>query len=224
MNEKEKYFEEFNNGLHRLGRITTLLSIALLIAVPFAIAMIYDASINLSGFLKGIGKVAIVYYPVALVEFLIYTPMLGVAGSYITFITGNVTNMKIPCVMNAKDIAKTEVGTPENEIISAISSATSAIVTMLVVAIGVVLIIPLQPVLEHPTFAPAFQYVVPALFGALALKYFTKSLKMAIVPLVLMSLLCIFVPSMITQTSTLIVPSGALALGIGFLLFKKGKI
>ena len=101
MNEKEKYFEEFNNGLHRLGRITTLLSIALLIAVPFAIAMIYDASINLSGFLKGIGKVAIVYYPVALVEFLIYTPMLGVAGSYITFITGNVTNMKIPCVMNA---------------------------------------------------------------------------------------------------------------------------
>ena len=38
-----------------------------------------------------------------------------------SFNTGNVTNMKIPCAMNARDIAKTEVGTPEDEIVSTLS-------------------------------------------------------------------------------------------------------
>lgn len=224
MNEKEKFFEEFNNGLHRIGRITMLLGILVLMAVPFVVAGIYGASINVSGFWAGFAKVAIIYIPVSIVEFLVYGPMLGAGGSYISFITGNVTNMKIPCAMNARDIAGTQVGTPEHEIISTISTATSAIVTTLVIVVGVILLIPLQPVLQSEVLAPAFDYVVPALFGALGLKYFIKSPQIAVIPVVLMSALCTFVPSMISQTSILIIPSGALALLIGFLLFKKGKL
>ena len=150
--------------------------------------------------------------------------MLGVGGSYLSFITGNVTNMKIPVAMNAKDIAGTEVGTPEHEIISTISVATSAIVTTVVIVLGVILLAPLQPVLQSETLLPAFNNVVPALFGALGLKYFAKSPKIAVIPLLLISVLCIILPSMINQTSILIIPSGGLALLIGFLLFKKGKI
>lgn len=224
MNEKEKFFEDFNNGLHRIGRITMFLGILVLMAVPFIVAGIFGASINVSGFWAGFAKVAIIYIPVSIVEFLVYAPMLGAGGSYISFITGNVTNMKIPCAMNARDIAGTQVGTPEHEIISTISTATSAIVTTLVIVVGVILLIPLQPVLQSEVLAPAFDYVVPALFGALGLKYFTKSPQIAVIPVVLMSALCIFVPSMISQTSILIIPSGALALLIGFLLFKKGKL
>lgn len=224
MNEKEKFFEDFNKGLHRIGKITMLFGMIALLAVPFVIAQIYDVSIDGNGFWKGFANVAVVYIPVSIVEFLVYAPMLGAGGSYISFITGNVTNMKIPCAMNARDIAGTEVGTPENEIISTISTATSAIVTTLVIVVGVILLVPLQPVLQSETIAPAFDYVVPALFGALGLKYFSKSPQIAVIPVVLMALLCIFVPSMISQTSILMIPSGALALLIGFLLFKKGKL
>ena len=224
MNEKEKFFEDFNKGLHRIGRITMLLGILVLMAVPFVVAGIFDAKIQMSGFLAGFAKVAVIYIPVSIVEFLVYAPMLGAGGSYISFITGNVTNMKIPCAMNARDIAGTQVGTPEHEIISTISTATSAIVTTLVIVVGVILLIPLQPVLQSEVLAPAFDYVVPALFGALGLKYFAKSPQIAVIPVVLMSALCIFVPSMISQTSILIIPSGALALLIGFLVFKKGKL
>lgn len=224
MNEKEKFFEDFNKGLHRIGKLTMLLGIIALVSVPFIVAAIFGVSIDGKGFLAGFAKVAIVYIPVAIVEFLVYAPMLGAGGSYISFITGNVTNMKIPCAMNARDIAGTEVGTPENEIVSTISTATSAIVTTLVIVVGVILLIPLQPVLQSETLAPAFDYVVPALFGALGLKYFAKSPQIAVIPVVLMSLLCILVPSMISQTSILMIPSGALALLIGFLLFKKGKL
>ena len=222
--QKEQFFIEFNNSLHRLGRLLLITALILLLAVPFVIGAVNGVMPELGGFLSGIAKVGIIYIPVAIVEFLVYTPMLGVGGSYISFLTGNVTNMKIPCAMNARDMAETTVGTPENEIISTISTATSAIVTTLVIVVGVLLIVPLQPVLQSETLLPAFNNVVPALFGALGLKYFAKSPKIAVIPLTLMALLCILVPAAISQTSLLMIPAGGLALLIGFVLFKKDKL
>ena len=224
MNEKELFFQEFNNSMHRLGRLTLIVMTALLLAVPFLYGSINSVSPSVGGFLSGLAKVGLIYYPVAIVEFLVYTPMLGVGGSYLSFMTGNVTNMRIPCVMNAKDIAGTEAGTPEHEIISTIAVATSAITTTVVIVIGVICMVPLQPILQSEVLLPAFNNVVPALFGALGLKYFAKSPQIAIIPLVLVSLLCIFVPSMISQSSLLMIPCGALALAIGYVLFKKGKL
>ena len=222
--QKEQFFMEFNNSLHRLGKLLLIVSMILLLSVPFVIGALNNVMPGLGGFLNGIAKVGIIYIPVAIVEFLVYTPMLGVGGSYISFLTGNVTNMKIPCAMNARDMAGTTVGTPENEIISTISTATSAIVTTLVIVVGVILITPLQPVLQSEALLPAFNNVVPALFGALGLKYFAKSPKIAVIPLTLMSLLCVFVPAAISQTSLLMIPAGGLALLIGYLLFKKDMV
>ncbi len=226
MNEKEKiqFLEEFNTGLHWLGRFLLVSGIVILSMIPFIIGMLYGVSPDMAAFLKGYATVAVVYLPVSLVEFLVYAPMLGVGGSYISFITGNVTNMKIPVAMNAREIAGTEVGTPENEIISTLSTATSAIVTTLVIVVGVILLVPLQPVLQNPVLLPAFNNVVPALFGALGLKYFIKSPQIAVIPVAFMILLCVFVPSMIDQTSVMMIPCGGLALVIGYLLFKKGKL
>ena len=221
MDEKQKFFEEFNNSLHRIGRITMVLMIGLLLMVPISFGMLNDLSPDWSGFLGGIIKVAIIYYPTSIVEFLIYTPMLGVGGSYLSFITGNVTNMRIPCAMNAASIAKTQPGTAEHEIISTIAVATSAITTTVVILLGVICLVPLQPVLQNPALQPAFNNVVPALFGALGLKYFAKSLRLSAPPLVLMSILCIAVPSLISQTSTMMIPVGALALVLGYVLWKK---
>lgn len=224
MEEKDKFFQVFNEGLHRLGKLMLLAAMILLVAVPFTFGAIRGVTPDGSGFASGMLTVGIIYIPVAIVEFLVYSPMLGVGGSYLTFITGNVTNMKIPCVMNAQDIAGTEVGTPEHEVISTISVATSAIVTMLVIVLGVILLAPLQPILQSETLLPAFNNVVPALFGALGLKYFAKSIKIAVIPLFLMSALCIFVPAAINQTSLLLLPSGGLALLIGYVLFQKDKL
>ena len=222
--DREKFFEDFNNGLHRLGRITLIAGIIVLMAVPFLFGVIVGVMPDMPAFLKGWINVAVVYFPVSVVEFLVYAPMLGAGGSYLAFITGNVTNMKIPCAMNARDMAGTTVGTPENEIVSTISTATSAIVTTLVIVVGVLLITPIQPVLQSEALLPAFNNVVPALFGALGLKYFAKSPKIAVIPLGLMALLCIFVPAAISQTSLLMIPAGGLALLIGFVLFKKDKL
>lgn len=213
--EKEKFLEEFNRQQHRLGRIMLIAAAVLLLAVPFLLGGIYRAFPDLKSFFNGFIKVGMVYIPVGIVEFLVYAPMLGNGGSYLTFLTGNVTNLKIPCAMNARDIAKTEVGTVENEIISTLSVASSSIVTMLVIFAGVLLLVPLTP---------AFDTVVPALFGALGLKYFRKSMKIAAIPLISMTLLCVLVPGAISQTSILLIPAGGMALVIGYVLWKKNKL
>ena len=222
--DREQFFADFNNGLHRIGRITMVLMIGALLCVPALFGWLNGVGPDWAGFVDGIIKVAIVYYPTSIVEFLIYTPMLGVGGSYLSFLTGNVTNMRIPCAMNAASIAGTEPGTAEHEIVTTIAVATSAITTTLVIVAGVVLLVPLQPLLQNPVLQPAFNNVVPALFGALGMQYFSKSLKLTAGPLTLMSLLCIFVPSLASQTSTMMIPCGVLALAIAFFLWKKDKL
>lgn len=222
--QKNGMKEKFENQMHTLGRITMGAGAVLLLLVPFIIGWIYGVMPSGSKFLSGILKVAVIYVPVAIVEVLVYSPMLGAGGTYITFLTGNVTNLKIPCVMNAKDIVGTQDGTVESEVVTTLASATSAIVTMVVLFVGVLLLIPLTPVLQNPVLTPAFDNVVPALFGALGLKYFSKSIKIAAIPLITMTLLCVLVPAAISQTSLLLIPAGAMALGIGFLLYRNGKL
>ena len=222
--DKNTYFTSFNRQLHILGKIMLCVSFAAMIAFSFIAGAMYDVAPELSGFLSGLLQVGIIYYPVALVEFLVYAPMLGVGGSYLAFLTGNLTNLKIPCAMNARELSGAKTGTPENEIISTISVATSAIVTTLILAAGVLLMTPLQPVLSSETLKPAFENVVPALFGAFGLKYYLKSPKIAIVPFVVMTLLCIFVPAVQSNTSIAIIPAGLMCIGIGVLLDKKGKL
>ena len=150
--------------------------------------------------------------------------MLGSGASYLSFVTGNLSNLKIPCAVNAREMAGTRAGTPENEIISTLSVATSSLVTVVVLALGVALLVPLQPVLSNPVLAPAFDNVVPALFGALGLKYFLKGRKFAAVPLLLSSAVCILMPSMVGQTSVLLIVIGALTIGVSFVFYRKGAL
>lgn len=222
-NEKKEYLEKYNNRTHWFGRLGLIIGLLLMIAAPFLMGLSLDASPDMGAFAKGFLQIAIVYIPSCIVEFLVYYPMLGAGGSYLAFLTGNIINMKLPCAINSRDIVGTEAGTTENEIVSTLSIATSALVTTVVIALGVILLIPLSPVLESPSLQPAFNNVVPALFGAMAYKYFRKGKKLFALPLVIMTLLFVFVPSLISNVGFLIILSGALSIGEAYLLFKKGE-
>lgn len=216
-------FEKYNEKTHLYGRIGIGIGIALLLGAPFMMGVSLDAMPDMNAFFKGLLQIAIVYIPSCIVEFLIYLPMLGAGGSYLGFITGNLINMKIPCALNARDITGTEAGTPENEIVSTLSIATSSLVTTLVIAVGVLLMIPLRPVLESPALQPAFNNVVPALFGAMAWKYFRKEKKLVALPLILMTVIFFVAPSLISSVGFLMILSGAVAIGQAFLTFRREK-
>lgn len=214
-------WQAYTKKTHVIGRTVSIITLVMLVGAPFLIGKLLGAYPDLGAVGKGFLSVGIVWLVSSIAEFLIYTPMLGAGGGYLAFITGNLINMKIPCAVNARDMVGAKTGTPENEIISTISIATSSLVTILVLALGVLLMVPLQPVLQSEVLQPAFENVVPALFGAMAYKYYRKNMKIAALPLILMSLLFILVPSLIGSTSFMIVPSGAIAIGVAYLLFRK---
>lgn len=219
--KREAYMASYNEKTHLYGRIGLLIGIVLLIGAPFLFGVTLDAMPNLGAFGKGLAQIAIIYVPSCIVEFLVYMPMLGAGGSYLAFITGNLINMKIPCALNARDIVGTKAGTTENEIVSTLSIAASSLVTTVVIALGVLLMIPLRPVLEAPALQPAFNNVVPALFGAMAYKYFRKGRKLVAIPLIVMTVLFIVAPGLISSVGFLMLLSGAIAIAQAFYLFRK---
>ena len=220
MNRKQ-YYDAYMKKTHFLGRLVSIVSLVLLLGAPFVIGLILGALPDMGAVARGFVSVGLVWTVSSVVEFLVYTPMLGAGGSYLAFITGNLINMKIPCAMNAKELVGAKSGTPENEVISTLSIATSSLVTILVLFLGVLLLIPLQPVLQSPVLQPAFANVVPALFGAMAYKYYRKDSVLAMIPLAVMTVLFTLVPSLAGSTSFMIIPSGALAIGLSYLKYRR---
>ena len=219
--DKQKNYESYLKSTHRLGRIVSIITLVLLVGAPFAIVTLLGAGPDLGAVARGFLSVGLVWTVSSVVEFLVYTPMLGAGGSYLAFITGNLINMKIPCAMNAKELVDAKSGTAENEVIATLSIATSALVTIVVLALGVVLLIPLQPVLQSPVLAPAFANVVPALFGAMAYKYYRKDPLLALIPLTVMIVLFTLVPSLTSSTSFMIIPAGALAIALAWMRYRR---
>ena len=216
-------YESYLSGTHRLGRIFSVLTLIMLVGAPFAIGGILGAMPDLAAAARGFIAVGLVWTVSSVVEYLVYTPMLGAGGSYLAFITGNLINMKIPCAMNAREMTGAKTGTAENEVISTLSIATSSLVTILVLALGVLLMIPLQPVLQSAVLKPAFANVVPALFGAMACQYFRKDPRLAAVPMCAMTLLFVLVPSLTSSTSMMIMPAGALTITLAWLRWRKER-
>lgn len=217
-------YTRYESQMHLLGRAGTVLALILLLAAPLCFGLVLGTGPNWGAFLEGFLQVAVIYWTSGVMEFLVYAPMLGSGASYLAFITGNLINLKIPCAANAHEICGTQAGTPENEIVSTLSVAASSVVNIVILAVGVLLLVPLRPVLENAALAPAFNNVIPALFGALALKYFCKCPKVAVAPLALMCVLFVCVPSLIGSVSFLLLLSGALSIGIAWVLYRRGKL
>ena len=213
-----------NDSVHFYGRIWVALGIFLMLMVPTSICVYYGAWPELQYVIKGLLGVAPIFWTVGIIEVFTYAPMLGTGGTYLGFITGNLTSLKVPAALNAMQAAKVEATSEEGEVISTIAIASSAIVTTLVIALGVLMLGYLQPLLESPVLQPAFDNILPALFGGLGVVYISKNWKIAVAPLLFMVVLFLLVPSLASSVGVL-VPVGALvAIGVSRVLYKKGKV
>ena len=215
----------YMDSVHRDGRIWNLSVMVILIAFPIAVAMIFGAAPDWKGFLMGLVSTAPMYWAVAVVETFTFVPMLGAGGSYLSFVTGNISNLKLPVALNALEQAGVSVASEEGEIVSTIAIAVSSIVTTLIIVLGVLLITPLTPVLNAPVLAPAFAQILPALFGGLGVVFISKNFKIAIAPVALMLALFIAIPALNAGTVGIMVPVSVLfTLAVSRILYKKNLL
>lgn len=216
---------EYMNKLHKYGTVWNLSVMAILLAFPVAVAIIFGAAPDLKGLVMGLIATAPMYWAVAVVEVITYIPMLGAGGAYLSFVTGNISNLKLPCALGALEQAGVKVNSDEGEVVSTIAIAVSSIVTTVIIILGVLLIIPLTPVLSSPVLAPAFDQLLPALFGGLGVVFISKNWKIAILPIALMLILFIAVPSLDAGSVGIMVPVGVLfTLVMSRIMYKKGML
>ena len=211
------------DSVHRDGRIWNIGVMILLLMFPVAVAITFGAAPDWKSLGLGLIATAPMYWAVGAIEVVTFVPMLGAGGSYLGFVTGNISNLKLPCALNALEQNNVSANSEEGEIISTIAIATSSIITTIIIIIGVVLIVPLTPILQAPVLQPAFEQILPALFGGLGVAFVSKNWKLAVAPILLMLVLFIFIPALNESTVGIMVPVSALiTIIIGRILYKRG--
>lgn len=194
-NFTNKLKTDYNFRSHMIGKVWMLCALIVFFSVPTTICLYYDVKPDMSVLASMAVLVPfVINFLSGIVEPIIYSPMLGVNSAYLAFITGNLSNLKIPCVVKAQEICETKLGTEENEVVATLSVATSTLVTTVIIAVFV-LILALSNISEaidsNPWIMPAFTCVVYALFGSLGGKYIIKNFKLAIFPLIIIVVLSI---------------------------------
>ena len=213
---QKTYFDK----VHKWGILWDIGAILVLLSVPVIICLDMGAWPDIAALKVVMPKLMGLYWVTAIVEVITYVPLLGAGGAYLSFVTGNISNLKLPCGLKAMENAKVRANTEEGEVISTIAIAVSAIVTTVIIAVGVLVFSPVLDNLTTGVFKPAFDYVLPALFGALAASYFGKHLKLCVAPLIAGIVVLIFSPAMGAGTLMFITIVAAVA---GALVLYKAK-
>lgn len=215
-NAERTYFDQ----VHVWGRLWTVGAIITFLSFPFAISAYFNVWPTFTQVITPALQIIAIYWPTAVIEVIAFVPMMGSGASYLSFVSGNISNLKLPCALAGMENAKVRPNTEEGEVISTIAAGVSAIVTTIVIAAGVLLF---SPFLHYFTdadsvFAPAFTYVLPALFGALGASYLAKHWRTAIAPVIAGVIILIFAPTM--GIGTLMFPTIVVAIVSALVIFK----
>ena len=206
----------YQDQLHVEGRLWMIGALLLFLSAPIILSIGTGVWPTFAHFIPGFIATAIIFWPVTTIEVFTFSPMLGVGSTYLAFVTGNLTSLKVPAALNAQDALGVEKAT--------LAVASSSIITTLIIFVGALLIIPLTPLLESPALKPAFDNIIPALFGALGIVYISKRIKIAIVPLVIMMIFFPFVPGSGGLVGIMVPVGVVISILVARILYKKGMI
>ena len=215
----------FMDSIHHYGRLWGWTLFVLILAVPTVTCIVFHCVPQWEALGRGLLAVLPMYWAGGVVEIFTYVPLLGAGGTYLSFVTGNISNLKLPCALDALERAKVKPSSEEGEIVSTVAIAVSSIVTTLIIMVGVILIVPLLPLLENPALTAAFDQMLPALFGGLGVVFVSKNPKLAIAPVILMLTLFISIDALDTSKVGIMVPVGVLfTIAVARIMYKKGKL
>lgn len=217
---QKNYFDR----VHRWGILWNIGALLMLLAIPVAISTYFGVWPELKVLGTVLSKLMLLYWVTAVIEVITYVPMLGAGGTYLSFVTGNITNLKLPVGLAAMENANVRANTEEGEVISTIAIGVSSITTTIIIAVGVLAFSPILPLItkEGSVFKPAFEWVLPALFGALGASYFAKHWKLVPLPVIVGVIVLIFAPTLGVGTLMFVTIVAAVA-GVG-ILYKLKKL
>jgi len=220
MSQDKYYDEEFIPSIIRWGILTLSLGIVFSFAPAFYLWWFHSILPTWSQILAGFGYVVAILWAIYFVEPISYFPVLGIPGTYLSFLSGNISNLRLPCSAVAQEAAGVKEGTKEGSIISTIAISTSIIVNTVILLLGVVGLSAAFGNLP-PSILHAFDFILPAIFGAIFGQFLIRSYTLGAIALTLGLVL----------TAIKIIPGWGILLilvfgtiGIARILWEKGKI
>lgn len=195
--ENLNYEKSFTNPIIKYGRITNLIGIALSFIPALVIYFYYGVFPGVGNILTGWMMIASIYGIYAIVEPISFYPILGLPGTYMSFLAGNIGNMRVPCSAIAQESVGVTLGTKKAELVSTLGIAGSIITNIVVVTIAAVGGVALMNAFP-PIIIEGFTYVSPAIFGAMFAMYASKNFKygtFALIVVLIMLLIIKVLPS-----------------------------
>lgn len=178
------YKDEYTPQIHKIGKITGYLGVLLAFTPVILLAIVYGIvpkpAALLTAFISGASAFGVLWF----VEPISYFPVVGPAGTYMAFLSGNISNMRIPCASMAQVAAEVEPGTEKGSVIATLGMAVSIIINVSVLTIGAILGTSVLAMLPDSIKA-ALNYLLPALFGALLVQFGMKMIKHSILMVVI---------------------------------------
>ena len=228
MSNHNFYENEYLPQMHKIGKLIGVLAIAAAFLPAIVLGVVFGLWPNPSAlavcFVSAASSFAFLWF----IEPISYYPVLGPVGTYMAFVSGNISNMRVPCASMAQVSAGVEPGTNQGSIIATIGMGVSIIINTVILTVGV---IGGQAILSAlpASVTSALNYLLPALFGALFVQFGIKNLKLSGIVLVLACILYVginagifnFIPGASNWLGTLVCVFGAIALNM-LLNSKKG--
>ena len=191
-NKDLSYEQSFTKPIIKYGRLTNLLGVAFSFIPALVIYFCYDAFPGVQNILAGWLIIFSIYGVYSVVEPISYYPVLGLAGTYMAFLGGNISNMRVPASAAAQDAIGVEAGSKKAELVSTLAIAGSLITNAVIVTIAALGGAALMSVLPD-AILDAFNYVSPAIFGAVFAMYASKNLKLGIFAVVLSAVMLLVI-------------------------------
>ncbi|MBU5310855.1 hypothetical protein KQI38_02330 [Tissierella carlieri] len=173
-NSKDQaYYENFTKPIIKTGKWTLLLAVAFCFLPAIYLWIRYGALPPVKSIITGWFLIASIYGSYYFIEPISFFPVLGMAGTYMSFLAGNIGNMRVPCAAVAQEALKVEPGSKKAELVATLGIAGSIITNIVIVTIAAIAGNGLMQ-LFPPVVVKAFEFVLPAIFGSMFAMFAVK--------------------------------------------------
>lgn len=172
--EEDTGMAGFYKSSHFWGRLTHLLAIGASFAAPLYLSFVVGVHPGWNAVIAGLIGYAAFTGVLWILEPVIFFPILGTAGTYMSFLAGNTANLNVPCSIAAQEAVGAKVGSAKAEVIGILGMATAIITNKIIIILAVLGGTYIVSILPDPILA-IFSYVLPAIFASIFGQFSYKS-------------------------------------------------
>lgn len=176
MFNENQIYDNYISGITKIGRTTMLLGMVATLAPALLMTFYFGYNPGISAIIAGAICQISVSGAFWFSEPISYYPIVGRAGLYMTFLSGNTVNVRIPAAISAQQASGHLPGTNKGSIMGTVGMGVSVWVCAILLTISIIAGETLLAKVPA-SFMTVLSLIIPALFGGIFTQFAIKSPK-----------------------------------------------